>query len=169
MRPFSLSGPEDFAAAFLLRRVLRVRPLFLRTVSRPAVRTSNCLNPTEAKGVARKRGVVWPAVPLAIFSLLSNLHLARAELFSRGDIHDRPAKPCIGCLRGNSGAARGLTSRVGHSHSPALARYVPRTSCVSLCRGWFSSRTLPRHLGKMADSASGSSRIIDSGIPVSCV
>jgi hypothetical protein len=126
--------------------------LFFRTVSHSAVRTSNSPNPTEPKGFACEKACVWPAVPLAIPALPPILRLARAGFFARGNNHDHPAKLSIRCLRGNSGAAHPLVSRLGHSHSPASASLVSCATRGAFHRGRFSGRTLPRPLCKMARS-----------------
>jgi len=117
-----------------------------------AVRTSNSPNPTEPKGFACEKACVWPAVPLAIPALPPILRLARAGFFARGNNHDHPAKLSIRCLRGNSGAAHPLVSRLGHSHSPASASLVSCATRGAFHRGRFSGRTLPRPLRKMARS-----------------
>ena len=144
------------------------RPLFFRTVSHSAVRTSNSPNPIEPTGVGRKKARVWPVVPLAILFLPSTLRLARAASCPRGNIHERRAKPTASRLP-RSGAAHRFASRIGNFDSTALVRLVPRASRCSFYRSRLSSRTLPRRLGKMAKSPSGSSCIIDSAIPISCV
>jgi hypothetical protein len=144
--------PEPLREALPRRRLVVQPSLFFRTVSHSAVRTSYSLNPTEPKGFACEKACVWPAVPLAIPALPPILRLARAGFFTRGNIHDRPAKPSIRCLRGNSGAARRLAPRIGHTYSPASASFVSRTARSSFHSGRFSSRTLPQPLGKMAQS-----------------
>ncbi len=146
-----------------------IRPLYFRTAPRAEVRTSNSPNPTEPTGFVSEKACVWPAVPLAILSLPPILRLAGAGFSAHGNIHDRPAKPAISRLRGNSGAARPRAPRIGRSHSPRSASLVSRVTRSSFYRGRFSSRTLPRRLGKMASCSSRPSRIIDSAIAVTCV
>ncbi len=137
--------------------------LFFRTVP-VTPRISLNLKGLPAKRLASGPPYHWRSSPCPPI-----LPLARAGFFTRGNIHDRPAKPSIRCLRGNSGAARRLAPRVGYTHSPASASLVPCAARSAFHRGRFSGRTLPRPLGKMAQSSSGASRVIGSAIAVSCV
>jgi len=158
LHPQWLRGTRPLRPGHFCRRpcrdgVLLFDPsLFFRTVWHFAVRTSNSPNPTEPKGFACEKAGVWPAVPLAILTLPPILRLARADCCTRDNIHERTAKTSIRRCRGNSGAARRLAPRIGHTHSPASASFVSRTARSSFHSGGFSSRTLPRPLGKMAQS-----------------